>query len=131
MTNVRNHTGLRPPARTESAWLRRYGFRGFGPGLGHGRGYDALVQSYGARDGSHRIRRKLQRNDLLAEVHVEVSKLLREAPTRIEPSMAKSKLPGEPEALRGIPAVSRNVRGAIRGTDPEGETVRRLSRNGR
>jgi hypothetical protein len=98
--------------------------------LGHGHGYYSSVQNNGAGDGSHRIRRKLQRNDLLAEVHAAVSVVLREAPTRIEPSMTKSKLPGDVDALRGIPAVSRMSRGAIRGTDPEGETVRRLSRNG-
>jgi hypothetical protein len=101
--------------------------------LGHGHGYYSSVQNNGAGagDGSYRIRRKLQRNELLAEVQAAVSVVLRETPTRIEQPMAKSKLPGEPEALRGIPAVSRMSRGAIRGTDPEGETVRRLSRNGR
>jgi hypothetical protein len=32
------------------------------------------------------------------------------------------------DRLRGLPAVGRNVRGAIRGTDPLGETIRRSER---
>jgi hypothetical protein len=79
-------------------------------------------------EGVDRIRRKLEHNALLAEVHREVSTLLREAP-RVE--MSRAKLPGDSEALRGIPAVSKTSRGAIRNTDPEGETIRRMSRNSR
>jgi hypothetical protein len=45
--------------------------------------------------------------------------------------MSNSKLPGDYEALRGLPAVAKNVRGAIRGSEPESETIRRLSRKGR
>jgi hypothetical protein len=70
----------------------------------------------------------MDRNRMLAAVHEEVSAVLREAP-KVE--MTKAKLPGEAEALRGIPATARYVRGHIRHTDPEGEVIRRLSRNGR
>jgi hypothetical protein len=45
--------------------------------------------------------------------------------------MSKAKLPEDVEALRGLTVVARNVRGAIPGTQPEHETVRRMSRNGR
>jgi hypothetical protein len=78
-------------------------------------------------EGVDRLRRKLEHNEMLRAVHKEVSVLLREAP-RVE--MSKSKLGGEAAALRGIPAVAKNVRGAIRGSEPEAETVARLTRQG-
>jgi len=36
--------------------------------------------------------------------------------------------PGDPLALRGIPAIGRSVSGAIPDTNPEQETIRRLTR---
>lgn len=41
--------------------------------------------------------------------------------TDSQPSLPKyaSKLPGDPDALRGIPAIGRGVGGAIRHTNPE------------
>jgi hypothetical protein len=44
---------------------------------------------------------------MLAAVHAEVSTLLGEAPKL---AMSKSKLPGDYEALRGLPAVARYVK---------------------
>jgi hypothetical protein len=79
-------------------------------------------------EGVDRIRAKMERNHMLALVHAEVSVVLRETP---KVDMTQAKLAGSPEALRGLPVVARNVRGAIPGTQPEHETVRRLSRNGR
>jgi hypothetical protein len=79
-------------------------------------------------EGVDLIRRKMARNELLRSVHAEVSAVLREAP---KVDMKRAKLPGDPEALRGIPAISRTTRGAIRHTQPEAETIRRLSRDGR
>lgn len=46
---------------------------------------------------------------------------------QLSPRFAK-KLPGDPQALRGIPVVARGVKGAAPGTDPEGETVKRSER---
>ena len=37
---------------------------------------------------------------------------------------------GDLERLRGLPAIGRNVRGSIRGTDPVAETIRRAERHG-
>jgi hypothetical protein len=45
--------------------------------------------------------------------------------------MTKAKLPGDPVALRGVPAIGKGIRGEIRHTQPEREVVERLSRNGR
>lgn len=79
-------------------------------------------------EGVDRIKRKIERNTMLAAVHEEVSALLREAP---KVDMKRSKLPGDPDALRGVPIHARHVGGTMRHTQPEAETIRRLSRNGR
>ena len=34
------------------------------------------------------------------------------------------------ERLRGLPAIGRNVRGSIRGSDPASETIKRAERRG-
>lgn len=51
---------------------------------------------------------------------VLVSKLLRAARCEVVPEMPvfASKLPGDTEALRGIPAIGRGVAGVIPGTAP-------------
>jgi hypothetical protein len=91
--------------------LCRHVFRAFGPGLGHGYGYHGDVRNaVKLVDGVDRIRRKMDRNTMLSEVHTAVSAVLREAP-RVE--MTKAKLPGDVQALRGLPAIGRGVRGEI------------------
>ncbi len=45
------------------------------------------------------------------------------------PKPASAKLPGDPDALRGIPMTGRGIGGAIRGTRPESETIRRDERH--
>ena len=42
-------------------------------------------------------------------------------------TVARATLPGDNRRLRGIPAVARGVAGVSPGTDPYGETARRLT----
>lgn len=50
--------------------------------------------------------------------------------TSDEPLPLKHELtkPGDADALRGIPAIGRNVAGAIPGSNPETETIARIMR---
>ena len=57
------------------------------------------------------------------EDRVLASKLLRAmragAPMEIPEPVYASKLPGDTEALRGVPAIGRGVSGAVKGSRPE------------
>jgi hypothetical protein len=57
------------------------------------------------------------------EERVLASKMVRAMRGEIVPPVPQfaSKLPGDTEALRGIPAIGRGVSGAMRGTVPERE----------
>lgn len=66
-------------------------------------------------EGVERIRRKIEHNEMLRQVHVEVSAVLREAPGV---DMSQATLSGDPRELRGIPVVGRGIGGVSPGTSP-------------
>jgi hypothetical protein len=76
-------------------------------------------------EGVEKLRRKIDRNEMLRAVHQEASKVLREGPAV---DMKKAKRPGDPDALRGVPIPARHVGGTMAHTNPERETVERLTR---
>lgn len=71
------------------------------------------------------IRTDQHREDLLTAQAEEVARALAESVGEGRPMRdGPATLHTDPARLRGIPAIGRNVTGAIRGTDPEREATR-------
>lgn len=68
------------------------------------------------RDDTHRILPRLLEGPVRIR-HQE--RVLAQAILETGKALPVSKLPGSPEALRGLPAIGRNVHGHIRGTRPD------------
>jgi hypothetical protein len=70
-----------------------------------------------------------KRDRELAAYAKQTAEFMRENPDVRLDRNPKAKLPGDPMALRGLPAVGvAGAGGAINGTSPERETLRRLGR---
>jgi hypothetical protein len=54
----------------------------------------------------------------------QLTRIIRETGDTL-PDRTTMKLPGDPQALRGVPIVGRGIGGVQRGTQPEAETIRR------
>lgn len=77
--------------------------------------------------------RWLRKRPEIAELEAQQAQLIRDAMQDADPGTPMRDGPatagGDPQRLRGIPAIGRSVSGAIRGTDPEREATRRADRD--
>ncbi len=69
--------------------------------------------------------------DRLRREHAALERKMREvantpAPKRDSRHVGRGAAGGDPARLRGLPAIGPSVGGAMRGTDPQAETLRRL-----
>lgn len=80
--------------------------------------------------GRKRLRTDEERAALHREQALAIAKALASS-VDTAPMHTPGTAGGDPVRLRGIPAIGPTVTGAIRGSDPERDTLRRLSRRDR
>jgi len=69
---------------------------------------------------------KFRRREMEMDQAKTLARIAREVGEPLPERHVRSKLPGDPLALRGIPAIGRSVSGCIRHTNPEAEAMRRV-----